>query len=59
MRMRLTYIIFVQSGVICFYRHYASEASEAGETPVFSFLIFSTSCALNSSKFSGFATELK
>ena len=38
-------------------RHYAIGANEVVDTPVFPFLIFSTSCALNSSKFSGFATD--
>ena len=40
-----------------FYRHYAIGANEVVETPVFPFLIFSTSYAVNSSKVSGFATD--
>ena len=63
MRMRLTYTIFVQCANLARFVFtaitlpYASEESEVGQTPVVFSLIFSTSRALNSSKFSGFATD--
>ena len=43
-------LIFVQSANLArfVFTAYAIEASEVVETPVFPFLIFSTSCALNS-----------